>query len=96
MVYLNHLRRQNAARTSLASFIEELNGFLDPSLVENQDSRFPLEEADVAPSRFLDRIDSGYANYLQLLSAWNDVVDEVERAIAADTLALRKPLAPMH
>jgi hypothetical protein len=91
MVYLNRLRRNGAARTSVGSFIKALNEFLDSSLDENQGSRIPLEEGDVAPARFLDSIDSGYANYLRLLGVWNDVVDDVKRAMPADTLVLRKP-----
>jgi hypothetical protein len=89
MVYLNRLRRNDAARTCVASFIETLNGFLDSSLEENRESRIPLEEKDVAPAQFLDRIDSGYANYLGLLGAWTDVVDDVRRAIPAGGVVLR-------
>jgi hypothetical protein len=88
-VYLNHLRRSAAARTLMGTFIRDLNEFLDPSLAENRGSRLPLKEDDVAPARFLDSIDRGYANYLLLLGVWNDVVDAVQRAIAADTLALQ-------
>jgi hypothetical protein len=86
-VYLNHLRRSNAARTSVRRFIRELNDFLDPSAAENQASRFPLPEDDVVPSRFLDSIDHGYTNYPRLLGVWDDTVDAVQRAMAADTLA---------
>ncbi len=89
MVYLNRLRRNDAARTSVASFIEALNGFLDDSLEENRESRIPLQEQDVAPAPFLDSIDSGYANYLLLLDHWTDVVDDVRRAVPAGAVALR-------
>jgi hypothetical protein len=91
MAYLNRLRRNDdVARASVGSFVNVLNGFLDASLEENRGSRIPLEAQDVAPAQFLDRIDSGYANYLRLLEAWNDVVDDVKRAVPADTLALRR------
>jgi hypothetical protein len=89
MVYLNRLRCNDAARTCIASFIEALNGYLDSSLEENRGSRIPLEEEDVAPAQFLERIDSGYADYLRLLGAWNDVVDDVRRAIPTGAVALR-------
>ena len=89
MVYLNRVRRNDATRTCVASFIEALNGFLDPSLEENRQSRIPLQQEDVAPAQFLDRIDSGYANYRRLLVAWNDMVDDVRRAIPTDAVALR-------
>ena len=91
MAYLNRLRRNEASRFSVATFIEALNGFLDDSLEENRESRIPLEESDVAPAPFLDKIDSGYTNYLRLLGAWNDVVDEVKRAIPDGTVLLRRP-----
>ena len=90
MVYLSHLRRNNAARSAVRTFIRDLNEFLEPSLAENQGSRFPLAEDDVAPPQFLDGIDSGYANYLQLRTGWNEVVDDVVRAVAPDTLVLQK------
>lgn len=88
MVYLNNLRCNNAARTSLGPFVRGLNEFLDPSLKENQGCRFPLEEEHLAPSRFLDCIDSGYANYQQLVSLWDEVVDDAKRAIPPETLML--------
>ena len=91
MAYLNRLRRHDdVARASVGSFVKVLNGFLDASLEENRGSRIPLEAQEVAPAQFLDRIDSGYANYLGLLEAWNDVVDDVKRAVPADTLVLRR------
>jgi hypothetical protein len=90
MVYLHHLRRGDAARLAVASFIDRLNEFLDPSLPENRGSRFPLELDEVVPSRFLDAIDSGYANYLQLLGAWNPLIDDVAREVDADALMLQK------
>ena len=89
MAYLNRLRRYDAARPSVASFIEALNGFLDDSLEENRESRIPLDPQDVAPEPFLDSIDSGYANYLRLLDAWNEVVEDVRRAIPTGAVALR-------
>jgi hypothetical protein len=90
LVYLNQLRRGDAARASVVLFIDALNEFLDSSLEENGGCRFPLEQRDVAPARFLDTIDSGYANYLQLLGGWNDVVGDVKRAISADSLVLHR------
>jgi hypothetical protein len=94
MVYLNHLRRSQVARTSVLRFIEMLNNFLDSSLNENRDDRgqalVPLNAHEVAPPEFLDSIDSGYENYRELLPDWNDVVDVVMRAVPLDALVLRK------
>ncbi len=91
MVYLNRLRHDGEARTSVGSFIRALNEFLDASLDENQGTRFPLEEGDVAPAQFLDSIDSGYANYVRLLGVWSDVVEDLRHAISVDSLVVRKP-----
>jgi hypothetical protein len=91
MVYLNHLRHNGAARASVGSFVRHLGKFLDPSLPENEGFRFPLKEDEVAPSRFLDAIDLGYANHLRLAVAWREVVDALARTVAVETLALRKP-----
>jgi hypothetical protein len=90
-VYLNHLRGDTPASTSVGAFIKDLNEFLDPSLDENQGTRFPLQPDDVAPPDFLACIESGYANHLRLIGDWSNVVDHVTHALSADALLLPNP-----